>query len=159
MVVRIARVESQAAVSRLQQMKKHATVAAAVFANKVLQYLKKTATSWHLGDFVIGSISYASHADEHCEQTGESYRSQGGRMTILATRSLVDQAECGFHLIACTSNTLTRVCRSALTAETYQMELVSKPLISCEPQLWTCLCLCRGNNGRSRRQVQSSWYG
>ena len=42
-VVRIARVESQAAVSRLQQMKKHATVTTAVFANKVLQYLKKTA--------------------------------------------------------------------------------------------------------------------
>ena len=132
-VVRIARVESQAAVSRLQQMKKHATVAAAVFANKVLQYLKKTATrglmfrmgviSWHLGDFVIGSISDASHADEHCERTGEPYRSQGGRMTILATRSLVDQAECGFHLIACTSNTMKRVCRSTLTAETYQMEL------------------------------------
>ena len=103
-----------------------------VFANKVLHYLK-TATrglmfrmgviSWHLRDFVIGSISDASHADEHCERTGEPYRSQGGRMTILATRSLVDQAECGFHLIACTSNTLKRVCRSTLTAETYRMEL------------------------------------
>ena len=44
-------------------------------------------------------------------------------MTILATRSLVDQAECGFHLIACTSNTLKRVCRSTLTTETYHMEL------------------------------------
>ena len=74
--------------------------------------------SWHCGDFVIGSISDASHADEHCERTGEPYRSQGGRMTILATRSLVDQAECGFHLIARTSNTLKRVCRSTLTAET-----------------------------------------
>ena len=48
---------------------------------------------------------------------------KGGRMTILATHSLVDQAECGFHLTACTSNTLKRVCRSTLTAETYQMEL------------------------------------
>ena len=44
-------------------------------------------------------------------------------MTILATHSLVDQAECGFHLMACTSSTLKRVCRSTLTAETYQMEL------------------------------------
>ena len=44
-------------------------------------------------------------------------------MTILATRSLVDQAECGFHLRACTSNTLKRVCRSTLTAETYQIKL------------------------------------
>ena len=62
-------------------MKKQATVAAAVFANKVVQYLKKTATrglvflmgviSWHLGDFVIGSVCDASHADEHCERTGE----------------------------------------------------------------------------------------
>ena len=132
-VARIARVESQAAVSRLQQMKKHATVAAIVFANKVLQYLKKTATrglifrmgviSWYLGDFVIGSVCDASHADEYCEQTGEPDRSQGGRMTILATRSLLDQAECGFHLRACASNTLKRVCRSTLTAEAYQMEL------------------------------------
>ena len=129
-VVRIARVESRAAVSKLQQMKKQATVAAAVFARKVLQYFKKTATRglmfrMDLGDVVIGSICDASHADEHCERTGEPYRSQGGRMTILATRSLVDQAECGFHLIACTSNsrTLKRVCRSTLTAETYQMEL------------------------------------
>ena len=72
---------------------------------------------------MIGSVCDASHADEHCERTGDAYRSQGGRMTILATRSLVDQAECGFHLIACTSNTLKRVCRSTLTAETYQMEL------------------------------------
>ena len=47
----------------------------------------------------------------------------GGRMTNLATRSLVDRAECGFHLMACTSNTLARVCRSTLTIETYQMEL------------------------------------
>ena len=72
---------------------------------------------------MIGSICDASHADEHCERTGEPYRSQRGRMTILATRSLVDQAECGFHLMACTSNTLKRVCRSTLTAERYQMEL------------------------------------
>ena len=129
-VARIARVESQAAVSRLQQMKKQATMAAAVFANKVLQYLKKTATrglvfrmgviSWHLGGFVISSVCDASHADEHCERTGEPYRSQGGRMTILATRSHVDQAEFGFHLIACTSNTSAA---STLTAETYQMQL------------------------------------
>ena len=132
-VVRIARVESQAAVSKLRQMKNQATVAAAVFSNKVFQYLKKTATrglvflmgviSWHLGDFVIGSVCDASHADEHCEWTGEPYRSQGGRMMILATRSLADQAECEFHMTACTSNTLKRVCRSTLTAETYQMEL------------------------------------
>ena len=98
---------------------------------KSLQYLKKTATrglvfrmgviNWHLGDFVTGSVCDASRADEHCEQTGEPYRSQGGRMTILATRSLVDQAECGFHLIACASNTLKRVFRS-----THMFEPLSK---------------------------------
>ena len=47
-------------------MKKQATVAAAVLANRVLKYLKKTASRglvfrtqmicWHLGDFVIGSF-------------------------------------------------------------------------------------------------------
>ena len=39
-----ARRVSGGRVSKLQQMKKQAAVAAAVFANKVLQYLKKTAT-------------------------------------------------------------------------------------------------------------------
>ena len=55
LVARIARVESQGAVSRLQQMKKQATVAAAVFANRVLQYLKETATRGLV--FRIGAIS------------------------------------------------------------------------------------------------------
>ena len=61
---------------------KQATVAAAVFANKVLQYLKKTVTrglmfrmgviSWHLGDFVIGSISDASHTPTSTASERES---------------------------------------------------------------------------------------
>ena len=156
--------------SRLQQMKKHATVAAAVFANKVLQYLKKTATrglmfpmgviSWHLEDFVIGSINDASHADEHCERTGEPYRSQGGRMTILATRSLVDQAECGFHVYSMYIKHAENEFAVLLSQLRHTgRSWVSKPLISCEPQWWTCLYPCQGNNGKSRRQVQSSWYG
>ena len=41
LVVRIARVKSQAVASKLQQMKKQATLAAAVLANEV--YLNKTA--------------------------------------------------------------------------------------------------------------------
>ena len=116
-VVRIARVESQAAVRRLQHMKKHATVAAAVFANKVLQYLKKTATRGLM--FRMGVISWR-HTPMN---TVSKQESRTEVMTMLATRSLVDQAECGFHLIACASNTLKRVCRSTLTAETYQIEL------------------------------------
>ena len=43
-VVRFARVESQAVVRKLQQMTKHAAVAAAVLANHVLKYIKKTAS-------------------------------------------------------------------------------------------------------------------
>ena len=101
--------------SKLQQMKKQATVAAAVRARKVLKYLKKTASPmrimcWQWGDLVIGSLCDPSHADEHCERTGEPSRSQRGRMTLLATRGLVDQTECGFHVIACASNTLKTVC-------------------------------------------------
>ena len=128
--------------------------------NKILQDLKKTVTrglmfrmgviSWHLGDFVIGSI----------ERPGEPYRSQGGRMTILAKRSLVDQAECGFHLIACTSNTLKRVCRSTLTAETYQMELG----VEAADQLRATIVdmfvpLSRKQWEIEAKPVQSSWYG
>ena len=114
-------VETQGVVSKLQQMKKLATVAAAV-AKKVLKHFKKTASRglvfrsgimcWQLGDFVIGSVCDASHADEHCERTGEPYTSQGGGVTLLATRGLVDETECGFQVIACASNTLKRVCRS-----------------------------------------------
>ena len=90
--------------------------------------------SWHLGDFVIGSVCDASHADEHCERTGEPYRSQGGRMTILATRSLVDQAECGFHLIACASNTLKRSAALRSQQRHTRWYWVSKPQISCAQQ-------------------------
>ena len=43
-------------------------------------------------------------------------------MTLLATRGFVVQTECGVHVIACASITLRRVCRSTLTAETFQME-------------------------------------
>ena len=98
--------------SREQTTADEEATVAQFFANKVLQYLKKTATrglmfrmgviNWHLGD-----ICDASHA-EHCERTGDPHRSLKGRMTILVTRSL-DQADCRFLLIACTSNTLKRV--------------------------------------------------
>ena len=117
----------------LVRLTKQATVAAAVLANKVLQYIKKTAGGglvfrtgiiyWQLEDFVIGSVVDTSHDDEHCERTSEPYKSQGSRMTLLAKRGLVDQTKCGFHVTACASNMLKRPCRSTLTVETYQMEL------------------------------------
>ena len=59
-------VDSQAVVSKVQQVKKQATVAAAVVANKVVKYLKKTASPRllyltgifcrQLGDFLTGSV-------------------------------------------------------------------------------------------------------
>ena len=96
-------------------MKKQATVAAAVRARKVLKDLKKTASPmrimcWQWGDLVIGAS-----ATRHTPMSTASVRvsrqgAKDGRMTLLATRGLVDQTECGFHVIACASNTLKTVC-------------------------------------------------
>ena len=63
-VARIARVESQAAVSRLQQMKKNATVAAAVFANKVPSVSQEDRYS----RFGISNGSYQLASGRFCDR-------------------------------------------------------------------------------------------
>ena len=84
-----------AAVSKLQRMKKHATVATSVRAIKVVKFLRKTSDGGRkVGFFEIGSICNTCRADDHCERMGEPYRSQEGRMTITATRDLLDMHEC-----------------------------------------------------------------
>ena len=72
---------------------KKATVAAPCLAKRGSQTTQ--------GDSVVSSVCDASHADEHCERTGEPCRGQGGRMTGLATRGLVDQTKYVLHVTAC----------------------------------------------------------
>ena len=90
-----------------------------------------------VGDWCFGRVSFAgdfcdaSRADEHFKRTCEPHRSPGGRMTPLASRrGLVDQTDCGFRVIGCASNTLRRVCRSKVTAKTYQTSWALKTQIT-----------------------------
>ena len=125
---RVARVDSQAVVSKLQQTRS----CSCEHGSQVLQEGSQSGTSASDSDHLLatgrlrdrlGSVCDESHADGHCWRTVSRTEVTRGRMTLLATRVRVNQTECGFHLIACASNTLKRVCRSTVTAETYQIRL------------------------------------
>ena len=74
-------------------------------------------------------VTDASHANE--EEFGlvdgkkktESHRSQGGRMQLLGNASEIHNDKLKCHLIGHASNTLKRVCRATVQAETYGLTL------------------------------------
>ena len=70
-VVRIVSVESQAALSKLQQMKSVQRSHMQRLRTRLSSFSRRHQTSnvasWKVGDFVFGSICDASHAVEHCE--------------------------------------------------------------------------------------------
>ena len=97
-VARICRLDILASVSKLQQFKRHATVSTLNMCNKVVRYVKEDPSigltfrsgilDWD-GEMCIGSVTDASHADELDELSGEGYRSQGGRIIMLASMGLL----------------------------------------------------------------------
>ena len=130
-VARCARVDLSYRVSELQQHNKDTTVADLKSANKVLAYAKlhpdrglvfeAGAIDWD--DLAVGSIGDASHGQELEEETGEPFRSQGAKLTILAPTDLATTELTKFHLVAHSSTTLRRVVRATVQAETYQLQL------------------------------------
>ena len=87
------------------------------YAGRGLVY-KAGAINWD--DMIIGVVADASHAEEIDENSGRPYRSQGGKILILATPSLKHGLERNFHVIVYSSSTLKRVCRATYQAETYR---------------------------------------
>ena len=69
----------------------------------------------------VGTITDASHGEEEewVEEmkTLEPYRSQGGRLNVLATMDLVKGEECHFHLISWASQIIKRVVRATIQGE------------------------------------------
>eukprot|EP00974_Lingulodinium_polyedra_P115101 11146554-Lingulodinium_polyedra.AAC.1 len=99
--------------------------------NKVVRYVKKDPSigltflsgvlDWD-GEMCIGSVTDASHADEMDELSGEGYRSQGGRITMLASMGLLRGESCYWHPIGFASNSVRRVCRATIQAESYKIQ-------------------------------------
>ena len=52
----------------------------------------------------------------------ELYRSQGGRLNVLATQDLAEGEQCHFHLISWASHVIKRVVRSTLQGEAYELQ-------------------------------------
>ena len=107
-------------------------------ANKVLEYAIETADrgitfkagaiDWD--DMIMCVITDASFAGEkefmkQLLEAGaklpEEYRSQGGRLNVLATPSLLAGDEGHIHIISFGSTIIKRVCRSTIQAETYAL--------------------------------------
>ena len=109
-IARICRLDILVNVSKLQQFKKLAKVSTMNMCNKIVKYVKQDPSigltfqsgklDWD-GDMCIGSVTDASHADELDELSGEGYRSQGGRITMLATMGLLKGDSCYVHPIGC----------------------------------------------------------
>eukprot|EP00971_Amphidinium_carterae_P352490 6492618-Amphidinium_carterae.1 len=133
-IVRQCRPDLAYRTSKIQTSVSGATVADLREANKVVQYAQQTSDTgltfrsgvldWD--DMVSGVITDASHANEsslnQVTKQLEPYRSQGARLQILATPSLLEGTQAGFHLISYSSSTLKRVCRATVQAEAYALQ-------------------------------------
>ena len=80
-------------------------------------------------NMVIGTVTDASHGNEEefCGVTKElePYRSQGGTLTILANKELVQENNIKFHLVGFHSGVIKRVCRA-----TFQRKLIAYRKVS-----------------------------
>ena len=120
-------------VSALQGRNKKAVVGDLRTCNQVIKYTLETKDEglwYHHGldwsNLVIGYVGDASFSEEkqYNEFTGayEPFRSQGGRILILANKVLIEGTDIFFHVIGFTSTILRRVCRSTMQAETYNTQ-------------------------------------
>jgi len=108
----------------MQAASSSGTVKDLKITNKVVEYalnsadrglsFKSDAIDWN--NMVLGTVTDASHANE------DDFRSQGARLQILATPSLLDGNECKFHLIGWSSTVVRRVCRATVQSEAYSLQ-------------------------------------
>ena len=131
---RVCRPDVSYRVSSLQQRLKGLKVADLQESNKVIAYAKEDpdkgltfrsgVIDWK--SMCVGTVTDASHAEEHewveRMEALEPYRSQGGRLNILATSELESGEQCHFHLISWSSHVIKRVVRSTLQGESYALQ-------------------------------------
>jgi hypothetical protein len=115
----------------LQSAGKAPTLATLKLANKTVEIAKdhsKQGIRYGAGvvdwdNMIIVAMADASHSNE-LEVIGtktEAYRSQSGRLLMLASPSILKGDELQYHLISWSSTIIRRVCRSTMQAETYSM--------------------------------------
>ena len=134
---RVCRPDLAFAVNQLQAVQQKAKVNDLLMANKLLS--KALATKDYgvffpagIFDFekaVLVSINDASHAASFeglpCGETA-GHRSQSGRLLVLTHEDFLQSGKGPVHLLSWHSNTIKRVCRSTLQAETLSLQLGSE---------------------------------
>jgi hypothetical protein len=105
--------------------------------NKTLAYAKEHkndgfhfrpgVVDWSVpGGSVMLTIADASHANEFefvdVTQELEPYRTQGGRITALASLSVISGEECNLHPFSTSSTSVKRVTRATVQGETYNLQ-------------------------------------
>ena len=130
-IARQARPDLSYRTSVLQSAGKAPTLATLKLANKTIDIAKSKsqqgiryeagAIDWD--NMIIVAMADASHSNEF-EVIGaktEAYRSQSGRLLMLASPSILKGDDMRYHIISWSSTIIRRVCRSTMQAETYSM--------------------------------------
>ena len=121
-------------VNRLQTVQAKARVQDLVEANRLLDFAVKTRDRGifysckgpKVNDSIILSVTDASHAASFTDLGGGRLggnRSQSGRIFALAPRDYTQKGDGTVSLLAWTSTTIKRVCRSTMQAETLSLQL------------------------------------
>lgn len=134
---RVCRPDLSFSINQLQSVQGKARVQDLIQANKVLNHALKTrdkgifypAKPFLFEEAILISVTDASHAASleqvHIGQIA-GHRSQSGRLLLLAPASFETKGEGYVHLLSWSSNTIKRVCRSTLQAETLSLQLGSE---------------------------------
>ena len=130
-IARQARPDLSYRTSVLQSAGKDPTFATLKLANKTVEIAKAKAQqgiryeagSVDWDNMIVVAMADASHSNE-IEVIGtrtEAYRSQSGRLLMLASPDILSGNELKYHLMSWSSTLIRRVCRSTMQAETYSM--------------------------------------
>ena len=134
---RVCRPDLSFSINQLQSVQGKARVQDLIQANKVLNHALKTrdkgifypAKPFLFEEAILISVTDASHAASfeqvHVGQVA-GHRSQSGRLLLLAPANFETKGEGYVHLLSWSSNTIKRVCRSTLQAETLSLQLGSE---------------------------------
>ena len=133
-LARVCRPDISFGVNQLQSVQQKAQIRHLLEANKILNYAMKDRQkgifykkgAMDIQKCILLSITDASHAASF-EEVGNGqvagHRSQSGRILALANPRFVQEGVGAVYVLEWRSNTIKRVCRSTLQAETLSLQL------------------------------------